>query len=86
MASTSPRLITIGISHFCEKARWALDWHAVPYAEERWALALHRALTKLNGAKGTTLPILIDGKTVIQGSGKITRLGGCQVSAHAAAP
>ncbi len=81
MASTSPRLITIGISHFCEKARWALDWHGVPYVEERWALGLHRVLTKLNGAKGTTLPILIDGKTVIQGSGKIIDWADAKVGA-----
>ena len=26
-------LITIPFSHFCEKARWALDWCGVPYVE-----------------------------------------------------
>jgi glutathione S-transferase-like protein len=29
-------LITFGISHFCEKARWALDWHGIPYEEIGW--------------------------------------------------
>jgi glutathione S-transferase len=74
MASPSPRLITISISHFCEKARWAL-------VEERWALGLHRVLTNLNGAKGTTLPILVDCKTVIQGSGKIIDWADAKVGA-----
>ena len=31
MAQVRPRLVTFGISHFCEKARWALDWHGCTF-------------------------------------------------------
>jgi glutathione S-transferase len=29
------RLVTIPMSHYCEKARWALDFARLPYVEER---------------------------------------------------
>jgi glutathione S-transferase len=68
---TQARLITFGFSHFCEKARWALDWHGIAYQEIGWPPGVHRILAKRCGAKGTTLPILLDGGRVIQGSGAI---------------
>jgi glutathione S-transferase len=71
MTSPKPRLQTIAISHFCEKARWALDWHGLDYEEKSWAVGLHGVLAKYHGAAATTLPILFDGKTVVQGSGAI---------------
>ncbi len=66
-----PRLITFGISHFCEKARWVLDWHGIAYKEVSWPPGLHQVLAKRCGAKRTTLPIVLDGETVVQGSGAI---------------
>jgi Glutathione S-transferase, N-terminal domain len=27
------KLVTFALSHFCEKARWALDWHGIAYDE-----------------------------------------------------
>jgi glutathione S-transferase len=71
VTKTKARLITFGISHFCEKARWALDWHGISYREISWPPGLHQVLAKRCGAKGTTLPILLDDETVIQGSGAI---------------
>lgn len=71
MSRGKPQLITFGISHFCEKARWALDWHGVDYDEIGWPPSLHFILAKRLGSKATTLPILRDGKRVIQGSGAI---------------
>jgi glutathione S-transferase len=71
MPIPSTRLITFGISHYCEKARWALDWHAIPFDEVGWPPGLHRNLARRLGAPGSSLPILIDGGTVIQGSGEI---------------
>jgi glutathione S-transferase len=71
MAHTKPRLVTFGRSHFCEKARWALDWHGIAYNEIGWPPGLHIILAKRCGAKATTLPILLDGDNVIQGSGAI---------------
>jgi|SRR5215467_12001612 glutathione S-transferase len=71
MAAGKPILIVFGISHFCEKARWALDWHGVSYNEIGWPPGLHRALLKYNAAKGTSLPVVLDGDLVIEGSGAI---------------
>lgn len=71
MTQKPPTLITFGFSHFCEKARWALDWHGIGYNETGWPPGLHVMLAKRCGAKSTTLPILLDGRTVIQGSGAI---------------
>lgn len=57
------RLITIAISHYCEKVRWALDWLNIPYVEESHAPPFHRFYTSRYG--GTTLPVLItDNKTL----------------------
>jgi glutathione S-transferase len=64
-------LITFGISHFCEKARWALDWHDIDYQEISWPPGLHQILTKRCGAEETTLPIVRDQDKVVQGSGAV---------------
>ena len=61
----APRLITFGISHFCGKARWALDWHGIPYEEIGWPPGWHLVLAKRCGATASTLPIVLDGETVI---------------------
>jgi hypothetical protein len=29
MPQARPKLIVFGLSHFCEKARWVLDWHGI---------------------------------------------------------
>jgi glutathione S-transferase len=52
------RLITIPLSHFCEKARWALDRVSLPYREEPHAPLFHRLATKRN-EKGT-VPVMVD--------------------------
>lgn len=52
-------LITIPLSHYCEKARWALDRVALPYREEPHAPLLHRLATKRND--GGTVPVLVHG-------------------------
>ncbi|MGV1014527.1 MAG: glutathione S-transferase family protein, partial [Methyloceanibacter sp.] len=71
MPEAKPKLVTFGISHYCEKARWALDWHDIDYEEVSWPPGLHHVLIKRCGAKDTTLPLVLDGKSVIQGSGAI---------------
>ncbi len=71
MKQSQPRFVTFGISHYCEKARWALDWHGIAYEEINWPPGVHLILAKSCGAKRTSLPILLDGRTVIQGSGAI---------------
>lgn len=57
-------------SHYCERARWALDHMGLTYQEDRWAVGVHIPLAR-RIAKGTTLPILTTGQEVIQGSGSI---------------
>lgn len=71
MAHRDVSLITFGISHFCEKARWALDWHDIDYQELSWPPGLHQILAKRCGAKETTLPIVRDRDKVVQGSDAI---------------
>ena len=52
-------LVTIPFSHFCEKARWALDWCGVPYVERACLPGLHLRHTRRIG--GRTVPALIRG-------------------------
>jgi glutathione S-transferase len=51
------KLITIGPSHYCEKARWALDFFGVPYREDPHPPLLHWAWSFASGG-GRTVPIL----------------------------
>jgi glutathione S-transferase len=66
-----PELVTFAISHYCEKARWALDWLGVDYAETACAPGWNVIVAKLGGAKRTTVPFLVDGKRIIEESGPI---------------
>ena len=52
------RLITIPISHYCEKARWALERVAIPYREERHVQGIHRLAARRAGG-GSTVPVLV---------------------------
>ncbi|MBD2741427.1 glutathione S-transferase family protein [Coleofasciculus sp. FACHB-1120] len=54
----APRLITISVSHYCEKARWALERLEVPYIEERHIPLFHRLATRKSGG-GQTTPVLV---------------------------
>jgi glutathione S-transferase len=61
------RLITIPFSHFCEKARWALDWCGVPYREEGHLPMLHWLATRRAGG-GRTVPVLVTAGGVLADS------------------
>ena len=61
------RLITIPPSHYCEKARWALDYLGVSYREEGHAPLLHRWAVARAGGHRTT-PVLVAGDTVLSDS------------------
>jgi glutathione S-transferase len=59
---TTMRLITIAISHYCEKARWALDRAGLPYTEESHPPLFHMWPVWRAGG-GDTVPVLVaDGK------------------------
>ncbi len=51
------RLITITISHYCEKARWALDYLDIEYIEENHAPPFHQFYTNREG--GSSVPVLV---------------------------
>jgi len=52
------RLVTIPISHFCEKARWALDRSGLPYREERHVQLFHYFAARRAGG-GATVPVMV---------------------------
>jgi len=69
------RLITIGFSHFCEKARWALDRSALAYREEDHVPLFHwRGSLFIKGARGgRTVPVLVTPSAVLSESTQIVR-------------
>lgn len=62
------KLITIGVSHYCEKARWALELGGISYIEDAHAPVFHLPYAKAAG--GRSVPILVT-DTVIKDSTKI---------------
>jgi glutathione S-transferase len=68
--SESPVLITIPISHYCEKARWALDRAGIGYEERAHLQVLHWIpVTRAGGKK--TAPVLVWGDRVFADSADI---------------
>ncbi|HEY5946718.1 MAG TPA: glutathione S-transferase [Kofleriaceae bacterium] len=65
--ATTTKLITIPFSHYCEKARWALDRCGITY-EEHGHLPLFHYLETLRVGRQRTVPILVDGKQVVRDS------------------
>jgi len=66
------RLITIAISHYCEKARWALERGGLSYREEPHAPVLHFRHSKGAGG-GDSVPVLCTGDAVLADSTDILR-------------
>jgi glutathione S-transferase len=64
------RLITIPISHYCEKARWALDRAGLAYREERHVQGIHRVAARRAGG-GLTVPVLVAPEGAIGESAQI---------------
>jgi glutathione S-transferase len=64
------RLITIPISHYCEKARWALDRAGLPFKEEGHVQVVHWFAVKRAGGKRTA-PVLVTDQGVLPESGSI---------------
>jgi glutathione S-transferase len=57
-------------SHFCEKARWALDYKGLAHVRKNLLPGLHRRVAR-KLAPNSSLPILVDGGTVVQDSTSI---------------
>ena len=64
------RLVTIPISHYCEKARWALERAGIAYREERHVQAIHRIAARRAGG-GATVPVLVTPEGVLGESEEI---------------
>lgn len=64
------RLVTIPISHYCEKARWALERAGMEYREEPHVQGVHRLAARRAGG-GTTVPVLVTPDGVIGDSAEI---------------
>ena len=67
-----PRLLTIPISHYCEKARWALERARIDYREEPHVQLVHRLVAMRTGA-GRKVPILVTGDGALAESAAIVR-------------
>jgi len=65
-------LVTIGLSHYCEKARWALDRAGISYREEAYAPGTHLLGTLRRGGRSTPVLTLPDG-TALTDSSDIVR-------------
>jgi glutathione S-transferase len=66
------RLLTIPISHYCEKARWALDRAGLDYREERHVQGVHQVVARRAGG-GMTMPVLVADEGVYTESEDILR-------------
>jgi glutathione S-transferase len=64
------RLVTIPISHFCEKARWALGRAGIAFREERHVQGIHMLAARRAGG-GSTVPVLVTPDGVLRDSADI---------------
>jgi glutathione S-transferase len=71
-AIVAPTLITVPFSHYCEKARWALDHAGVAYSEDRHLPLFHWFATFRAGG-GRTVPVLVSDEGVLADSTDILR-------------
>ncbi|HNJ65509.1 MAG TPA: glutathione S-transferase N-terminal domain-containing protein, partial [Turneriella sp.] len=68
------RLITISISHYVEKVKWALELSGIDYKEESHIPGLHAAVTLWHTrGRHRSTPVLIDGNQVVPDSTAILR-------------
>jgi glutathione S-transferase len=75
------RLVTIPISHYCEKARWALERAGLDYAEERHVQGIHRIAARRAGA-GPTVPVLVAKEGVFGESEQILEYADASLPEH----
>ncbi|MGI9205944.1 MAG: glutathione S-transferase family protein, partial [Woeseiaceae bacterium] len=71
MHTNKPVLYVFAISHYCEKARWVLDYFELDYTLRYVAPGEHAQIAKRLGAPHSSVPLLSVGDTVIQGSASI---------------
>lgn len=64
------KLYQFPISHFCEKARWALDYKQIPYQTINLVPGLHQNATRKLGVK-SSVPIIQHDDKIVAGSKEI---------------
>jgi len=64
------KLYTFNLSHFAEKARWALDYEGIPYEEKVLLPGPHQFVTRRIAGR-TSVPVLDHDGRYVQGSGAI---------------
>lgn len=67
MPQVKVRLITIPFSHYCEKARWALERCNIAYEEDGHLPLFHYLANRRAGAP-RTVPVVVDGEHLITDS------------------
>ena len=67
----TPVLYIFNISHYCEKARWALDYFGIDHEARHVMPGAHRIIAKKLGAKRGSVPFLQTDGGVIAGSSAI---------------
>ncbi len=74
------RLVTVPISHFCEKARWALGRAGVEYVEQPHLQLIHVFAARLAGG-GRTVPVFVTATgEVLTESADILRWADAQIT------
>jgi len=68
---SKPELYVFAISHYCEKARWALDYLGVEYRLRHLAPGPHVAFAKSQRLPRNSVPILLVDGRAVQGSANI---------------
>ena len=78
-----PILYVFNISHYCEKARWALDYFGVAHQVQHVMVGTHRRIARKLGAASGSVPFLHAGDRVIAGSSAIVDWADAQRAANA---
>ena len=81
MTSNRPVLYVFAISHYCEKARWVLDYLGIDYELRHVAPGEHARIAKQLGAPHSSVPYISVAGKVIQGSADIISWAESQASA-----
>ena len=69
-AEPDMRLYEFPHSHYCEKARWALDHKRIPYERVALLPGFHMRTVRRHAPK-TSVPVLLTGSGAVQGSSEI---------------
>lgn len=73
-------LVTIPISHYCEKARWGLDWSGQSFREEAHLPLFHVGPVRRAGGR-RTVPVLVTPEGTLRQSTDILRWADAKLSA-----